>query len=73
MITRDDLRELAVLTALGAVVGLVHLALRPELPALAEPAPAACSLPEPEPVLASGEEAPMSVQPLCSVPPEDVP
>jgi hypothetical protein len=43
MFTRQDLRELVLLTALGAVVGLVHLGLRPELPVLAEPA-AACSL-----------------------------
>lgn len=53
--TRHDLRELAALTALGLVLGLVHLALRPGLPLLAAPA-AACTageLPaafEPEPI-----------------------
>jgi hypothetical protein len=36
--TRHDLRELAVLTALGLVLGLAHLALRPGLPLLAAPA-----------------------------------
>ena len=40
--TRDDLRELAVLTAAGVVLGLGHLALRPGLPLLAAPA-AQCS------------------------------
>ncbi len=42
MMTRHDLRELAVLTALGLVLGVVHLALRPGLPLLAAPA-ALCS------------------------------
>jgi hypothetical protein len=41
--TRDDLRELAVLTALGVAVGLVHLAVRPGLPFVAAP-PAMCEL-----------------------------
>lgn len=44
--TRHDLRELAMLTALGLVLGLVHLALRPGLPLFAAPA-AACSASEP--------------------------
>jgi hypothetical protein len=44
--TRHDLRELAVLTALGLVLGLVHLALRPGLPLFAAPA-AACTAGEP--------------------------
>lgn len=43
--TRHDLRELAALTALGLVLGLVHLALRPGLPLLAAPA-AACTAAE---------------------------
>ena len=42
VMTRDDLRELAVLTAVGVVLGLVHLTLRPGLPLLAAPA-AQCS------------------------------
>jgi hypothetical protein len=46
--TRHDLRELAVLTALGLVLGLLHLALRPGLPLLAAPA-AECSAGEPAP------------------------
>lgn len=40
--TRHDLRELAVLTALAVVLGFVHLVLRPGLPLLAAPA-AQCS------------------------------
>jgi len=44
--TRHDLRELAVLTALAVVLGLVHLVLRPGLPLLAAPA-AQCSAGEP--------------------------
>ena len=40
--TRHDLRELAVLTALGMVLGLVHLLARPGLPLFAAPA-AQCS------------------------------
>lgn len=40
--TCHDLRELAVLTAVGLVLGLVHLGLRPGLPLFAAPA-AACS------------------------------
>ena len=43
MFTRQDLRELALLTALGTLAGLVHLGLRPAFPMLAEPA-AACTL-----------------------------
>ena len=46
MFSHDDLRELLILTALGALVGLVHLVLRPGLPVLAQPA-AACTLAEP--------------------------
>ncbi len=42
---RDDLRELAVLTAFGVVLGLVHLLVRPGLPLLAAPA-ALCSADE---------------------------
>lgn len=42
MPTRDDLRELAVLTALGLGLGLLHLAVRPGLTWLAAPA-AACT------------------------------
>lgn len=55
MLTRDDLRDLAVLTALGVVLGLVHLAARPSLPWTAEP-PAMCEL---------------SPGPAESLPPED--
>lgn len=43
MLTLDDLRELAVLTALGVVLGLFHLAVRPGLPLLSSP-PATCEL-----------------------------
>lgn len=55
MPTRDDLRDLAVLTALGVVLGLVHLAARPGLPWVAEP-PAMCEL---------------SSEPAVDAPPED--
>lgn len=58
MLTRDDLRDLAVLTAMGLVLGLVHLAARPGLPWVAEP-PAMCEL--------SSEPA----GPAASLPPED--
>lgn len=66
MPTRDDLRELAVLTALGVTLGLVHLAARPGLPVVASP-PAVCELssgpaapfePEPEPEMSRLEAAP---------------
>lgn len=69
MPTRHDLRELLTLTALGVVLGLVHLVLRPGLPVVAEPA-AACTLDEPLPLepMASIPEAPMS-----SIPPEAAP
>lgn len=50
-----DLRELAALTALGVVLGLAHLALRPDLPLLAAPA-AQCSAGEPPAALASEAE-----------------
>jgi hypothetical protein len=67
VLTRHDLRELLTLTAVGVVIGLVHLALRPELPMVAEPA-AACvldePLPEPTPEpLSSTPQEPMSSQP----------
>ncbi len=63
--TRDDLRDLAVLTALGVVLGLVHLAVRPGLPLVAQP-PAMCelseepgiSLPPEEPVMSIAEDVP---------------
>lgn len=55
MPTRDDLRDLAVLSALGLVLGLVHLAARPGLPWVAAP-PAMCEL---------------SSGPAVSLPPED--
>lgn len=55
--TRHDLRELAALTALGLVLGLTHLALRPGLPVLAEVA-AQCSA-DAEPAAAL-ESAPQS-------------
>lgn len=65
MLTPHDLRELLLLTALGVVLGLAHLVLRPGLPVVAEPA-AACTLAEPpvdstppEP-LASTPQEPMS-------------
>ncbi|MBA3546107.1 MAG: hypothetical protein H0T76_06475 [Nannocystis sp.] len=57
MITRNDLRELAVLTAVGVVLGLVHLTLRPGLPLLAAPA-AQCSAGE-APVEQAFEPEPM--------------
>jgi len=63
--SHDDLRELLILTALGALVGFVHLVLRPGLPVLAEPA-AACTLAEP----ARAEPPPEA---LRSELPEDVP
>jgi hypothetical protein len=61
--TRHDLRELAALTALGLVLGVVHLALRPGLPLLAAPA-AQCSAGE-----APGEPAfePNEPEPLESL------
>jgi len=72
MLTRQDLRELVILTALGAVVGLVHLGLRPELPVLAEPA-TACTLDdspeptEPEPVApAASMEPALPMTPVSS-------
>lgn len=55
MPTRDDLRDLAVLTALGVGLGLVHLLARPGLPLIAEP-PAMCEL---------------ASEPEISLPPED--
>ncbi len=57
---RHDLHEFLALTALGVVLGLAHLALRPGLPVVAEPA-AACTLDEPP-------AAPQ--EPLSSTPPE---
>lgn len=65
MISRDDLRELLILTALGALLGLGHLVLRPGLPVLAQPA-AACTLAEP----ARAETPPEA---LRSELPEDLP
>ncbi len=67
MFTRQDLRELAALTALGAVLGLVHLALRPGMPALAAPA-AACAAD-----LAAAQPEPLQSEPLQSELPEDAP
>ena len=64
MLLRDDLRQLAVLTAVGVTLGCAHLALRPGLPFFAAPA-AACTLAE-APVPAESVapvEAPMSVIP----------
>lgn len=62
--TRHDLRELAALTALGVVLGVAHLALRPDLPLLAAPA-AQCSADEPAPAAPESEplasEAPASM------------
>ncbi|MBL9099365.1 MAG: hypothetical protein JNL82_00320 [Myxococcales bacterium] len=63
MPTRDDLRELAVLTAAGVALGLLHLALRPGLPLLSTP-PAVCELSsgpaafEPEANMSVLEDAP---------------
>lgn len=68
MLLRDDLRQLAALTAVGVTLGCAHLALRPGLPVFAAPAAAACTLTEPtsgagsEP-LESVVDAPMSVLP----------
>ena len=64
-LTRQDLRELVILTALGTLVGIVHLGLRPELPVLAEPAtactlddvPGPTAVPEPPAPAASMEPA----------------
>lgn len=56
--TRHDLRELAALTALGLVLGLAHLALRPGLPLFAAAA-AQCS---------ADEAAPTEPEPLASEP-----
>lgn len=66
MPTHHDLRELLTLTALGVLLGLVHLGLRPELPMVAEP-PAACTLEEPpqgppHDPLSSTPQEPMSSQ-----------
>lgn len=63
--TRDDLRDLAVLTGLGLVLGLVHLFVRPGLPLVAQP-PAMCelssgpgvSLPADEPGVSLAEDVP---------------
>ncbi len=60
--TRHDLRELAALTALGLVLGVAHLALRPGLPLLAAPA-AQCSADE------AGPPVLMESEPLASEPP----
>jgi hypothetical protein len=57
--TREDLRELAVLTALGVTLGLVHLAARPGLPVVASPPPALCEL-------SSGPAAPVEPEPEMS-------
>jgi hypothetical protein len=61
--TRNDLRELAFLTAAGVALGLLHLALRPGLPLLSAP-PAVCELSSgpaalaPEPNMSVLEDAP---------------
>ncbi len=65
MLTRQDMRELAVLTAVGAVLGLAHLGLRPALPVLAEPA-AACTLDDAE---APGLAPPLAEAPAASMEP----
>lgn len=72
--TRQDLRELVLLTAIGAVVGLAHLGLRPELPVLAEPA-AACTLDGmPEPAAEPVVEAPAaSMEPAVPMTPVSAP
>lgn len=62
MFTRKDLRELVVLTAVGAGLGLVHLGLRPELPVLAEPAQA-CTLDAAELAPVSAEVPAASMEP----------
>lgn len=74
MLTPHDLRELLLLTALGVVLGLVHLVLRPGLPVVAEPA-AACTLDEPLPSepLASIPLASTPEPPMSSMPPEAAP
>lgn len=69
MLTRHDLRELLILTAVGVVGGLAHLALRPELPMVAEPA-AACTLDEPLPAPTPEPLSSMSQEPMSSQPPE---
>ena len=73
MFTRQDLRELVLLTALGAVVGLVHLGLRPDLPVLAEPA-AACTLdPVPEAAAPVVETPAVSMEPAVPMTPVNAP
>ena len=82
MFTRQDLRELVVLTAIGTGLGLAHLGLRPDLPVLAEPAQA-CTLdadhldpdhpalaPTQPPVASIAPAEPMS---LASEPPRGAP
>ncbi len=72
-LTRQDLRELVILTTLGAVLGLVHLGLRPELPVLAEPA-AACTLDEPPTPAAPEPPAPAaSMEPAVPMTPVSSP
>jgi hypothetical protein len=72
VLTPHDLRELLLLTALGVVLGLVHLVLRPGLPVVAEPA-AACTLDEPLPALTPEPLASTPEPPMSSMPPEAAP
>lgn len=62
MPTRDDLHDLAALTAFGLALGLAHLVLRPGLPLVASP-PAVCDAAAPaafeeEPTMSVLEDAP---------------
>lgn len=71
MPTRHDLREFLAITTLGVVLGLAHLALRPGLPVVAEPA-ASCTLDEPP----TATEEPLSStpqEPMSSMLPEAAP
>lgn len=73
MFIRQDLRELVLLTALGAVVGLVHLGLRPDLPALTETA-AACTLDAmPEAAASVAEPPAASMEPAVPMTPVGAP
>lgn len=66
---RREIRELAVLIAAGTLLGLGHLALRPDMPLVAPPREEAAlcgsaAPAEPEPIpeaLVSSPDAPMSV------------
>ncbi|MCY1058451.1 hypothetical protein [Nannocystis sp. SCPEA4] len=71
---RRDLRELLALLAAGLVLGLFHLALRPDMPWVPEPRveETVCGEVEPAPAVEVPAASFAPVEPMSSPGPEDV-